>query len=99
MLAGRSSFIQNALSVTRSAERQIQAARHGARLGDNIGYPGYATPAMDEVFNTFVIPNVRARRDEISPQGAAGDAEAEIRCILAKWRQARAGGRWTGPNE
>ena len=46
----------------------------------NVGYPGYATAATDEVFNTFVDPDdVRprgARRDH-APQAAAEAAQKD----------------------
>ncbi len=56
----------------------------------NVGYPGYATAAIDEVFNTFVIPTMfaKAARDEMSPEDAAKAAEAEIKRIFAKWKTA-----------
>ena len=55
----------------------------------NIGYPGYATAAIDEAFNTFVIPTMFAKvaRDELSPQDAAKAAEAELKRIWSKWNQ------------
>jgi multiple sugar transport system substrate-binding protein len=53
----------------------------------NVGYPGYASAAIDEVFNTFVIPTMfaRAARDEMSPEEAAKAAEKEIKRIFGKW--------------
>ena len=53
----------------------------------NVGYPGYATAAIDEVFNTFVIPTMfgRVARDEATPEQAVRAAEQEIRRIFAKW--------------
>jgi multiple sugar transport system substrate-binding protein len=65
-----------------------------AVLGDalswstNIGYPGYATAAIDEVFNTFVIPTMfaKAARDEMTPEAAVKAADAEVRRIFAKWK-------------
>ncbi|HXZ78685.1 MAG TPA: extracellular solute-binding protein [Terriglobales bacterium] len=53
----------------------------------NIGHPGYASAAMDEVFNTFVIPTMFAKvaRDEMSAEDAASAADKEIRRIFAKW--------------
>ena len=53
----------------------------------NIGYPGYATAAIDEVFNTFVLPTMFARvaRDEATPEAALRAAQAEITRIFAKW--------------
>ncbi len=55
----------------------------------NIGYPGYASPAMDEVFNTFVIPTMfaKAARDELSVDDAVKTADKEIRRIIEKWNR------------
>jgi multiple sugar transport system substrate-binding protein len=54
----------------------------------NVGYPGYATAATDEVFNTFVIPTMFARvaRDEMTAQAAAEAAQKDVERIFAKWR-------------
>jgi multiple sugar transport system substrate-binding protein len=56
----------------------------------NVGYPGFATAAIDEVFNTFVIPTMFAKvaRDELSPEDAARAAEKEIKRIFDKWNKA-----------
>jgi multiple sugar transport system substrate-binding protein len=53
----------------------------------NVGFPGYATAAIDEVFNTFVIPTMFARvaREDLTPEEAVRVAEQEIRRIFAKW--------------
>jgi multiple sugar transport system substrate-binding protein len=55
----------------------------------NVGYPGFATAAIDEVFNTFQLPTMFAKvaRDEMSPEDAARAAEREIKRIFAKWDQ------------
>jgi multiple sugar transport system substrate-binding protein len=54
----------------------------------NVGYPGYATAAIDEVFNTFVIPTMfaKAARDEMTPEDAARAADKEVRRIFDKWK-------------
>lgn len=54
----------------------------------NVGYPGYATAGIDEVFNTFVIPTMfaKAARDESTPEEAMAAAEKEIRRIFDKWK-------------
>jgi multiple sugar transport system substrate-binding protein len=65
-----------------------------AVLGDvlewatNVGYPGYATAAIDEAFNTFVLPTMFAKvaRDELSPEDAVKAAEREYRRIFDKWK-------------
>ena len=54
----------------------------------NVGYPGYATAAIDEVFNTFVIPTMfaKAAQDVLSPEDSVRAAEKEIRRIFDKWK-------------
>ncbi|MFY3742609.1 ABC transporter substrate-binding protein [Anaeromyxobacter sp. Red801] len=54
----------------------------------NVGYPGYATAAIDEVFNTFVIPTMFAKvaRDELPAREAAKAAEAAVKRIFDKWK-------------
>ena len=65
-----------------------------AVLGDvlswatNVGYPGFATAAIDEAFNTFVIPTMfaKAARDEMTAEAAVKAADTELRRIFAKWK-------------
>jgi multiple sugar transport system substrate-binding protein len=54
----------------------------------NVGYPGYATASIDEVFNTFVLPTMFAKavRDEMTPEAAVRAADTEVRRIFAKWK-------------
>ncbi len=54
----------------------------------NVGYPGYATAAISEAYNTFQIPTMfaKAARDELSPEDAAKAAEREIKRIFDKWK-------------
>ena len=54
----------------------------------NVGYPGYATAAVDEVFNTFVLPTMfaKAARDEMTPEAAVDAADKEVRRIFDKWK-------------
>jgi len=54
----------------------------------NVGYPGYASAAIDEVFNTWVIPTMfaKAARDEMSPEDAVEAADKEVRRIFDKWK-------------
>ena len=53
----------------------------------NVGYPGYATAAVDEIFNTFVLPTMfaKAARDELSVDDAVKAADKEVRRIMQKW--------------
>ena len=51
------------------------------------GHPGYATPAIEEVLNRWVIPNMfaRAARGEQTAEDSARQAEAEMKRIFVKW--------------
>ncbi len=53
----------------------------------NVGFPGYATAAIDEVFNTFVVPTMFARvaREELTPGAAVEAAQREVERIFKKW--------------
>ncbi len=53
----------------------------------NIGYPGYATAAIDEVFNAFIVPRMFAAvaKGRRSPEEAAAMAEKRVRRIFEKW--------------
>src|SRR5262245_3940558 len=53
----------------------------------NVGFPGFATPGIDEVFNTFVIPTMfaRAARGEQTPEAAAEAGQREVERIFKKW--------------
>jgi multiple sugar transport system substrate-binding protein len=56
----------------------------------NLGYPGYATPAIEEVFNAFVIPKMFAvvAKGDLNPEGGAAAAEKEIKRIFKMWERA-----------
>jgi len=54
----------------------------------NVGYPGYATAAIDEAFNTFVIPTMfaKAARGDMTPEESVRAADTEMRRIFDKWK-------------
>lgn len=55
----------------------------------NIGHPGYATAAIDEVFSTWIIPTMFAKvaRNEMSAEDAAKAAETEIKRIFERRKE------------
>ena len=65
-----------------------------AVLGDvldwatNVGYPGYASAAIDESFKTWVIPTMFAKvaRGDETPENAAAAAEKEYKRIFDRWK-------------
>jgi len=54
---------------------------------DIYGYPGPDTPAVDEVANNFIIPDMMANAatGKMTPEEAMKWAEKEITAIYAKW--------------
>jgi maltose-binding protein MalE len=55
----------------------------------NVGHPGPASPAIGEIFGTFVIPNMMARvaRGQQSAEQSVEQATQESEQIFKKWRQ------------
>jgi multiple sugar transport system substrate-binding protein len=53
----------------------------------NVGYPGYATAAIDETFSTWVLNTMfaKAATGTLSPQDAISEAEATCKQIWRKW--------------
>lgn len=56
----------------------------------NLGSPGYANAATDEVLNEGIIPTMfaRAATGETTPEDAVAQAARAIRPIFEKWREA-----------
>ncbi len=55
----------------------------------NVGYPGYATAAVDEMFSTWVL-NVmfaKAASGAATPEEALKEADAASKRIFAKWKE------------
>jgi multiple sugar transport system substrate-binding protein len=55
----------------------------------NVGYPGYANAAIDEIFNTWVINTMfaKAATGSDTPENMVAQADATCKRIFAKWRE------------
>jgi multiple sugar transport system substrate-binding protein len=55
----------------------------------NVGYPGYATAAIDEVFSTWVVNTMfaKAAAGASTPEQAVKEAEEKCKRIWAKWKE------------
>ncbi len=55
----------------------------------NVGYPGYSNAAIDEIWNTWLIPQMFAQvaQNKMTPAEAAKAAERQMKAIFAKWRK------------
>ncbi len=54
----------------------------------NLGYPGYANAAIDEIFSSWIISTMfaRAASGKMSPEDALAQADKEVQAIFQKWR-------------
>jgi multiple sugar transport system substrate-binding protein len=54
----------------------------------NVGYPGYANAAIDEIFGTWVVNTMfaKAAAGAMPPEEAMKEADQKCREILTKWR-------------
>lgn len=55
----------------------------------NVGHPGPANPAIGEILDTFVIPDMfaKAATGQLNPRQAVAAADGRVKEIFAKWRR------------
>ncbi|MFQ5914713.1 MAG: ABC transporter substrate-binding protein [Nitrospinota bacterium] len=55
----------------------------------NVGYPGYANAAIDEVFSTWVVSTMfaKAAQGVLTPEAAVDEAGKAVGRIFKKWRE------------
>ena len=56
----------------------------------NVGYPGHANAAVDEIFSNWLISNMFAQvaKGKMTPDESLAAADREVRTTFDKWRQA-----------
>jgi multiple sugar transport system substrate-binding protein len=54
----------------------------------NVGHPGFSNAAIDEIFNTWLVPQAFAQvaQDKTSPADAVSTLDREAKRIYRKWR-------------
>ena len=67
---------------------KYQLLTEAAEWTTNLGYPGYENPAIDEIFNAGLIPNMfaNAATGKMTPDEALTQADQEVRKIFQKWQ-------------
>jgi multiple sugar transport system substrate-binding protein len=70
----------------RGKYKALRDALHWTR---NLGHPGYATPAIQEIFYNSLLPRMFAAvaKGEQSAENAAAAAELEVTRIVNQWKQ------------
>ncbi|HZJ08138.1 MAG TPA: ABC transporter substrate-binding protein [Trueperaceae bacterium] len=69
-------------------EGKLRPLLNATEWTTNVGHPGVTSPAVAEVFNTFVIPNMFARavRGDETPEQSIRTAAGEARAVFEAWR-------------
>jgi multiple sugar transport system substrate-binding protein len=68
---------------------KLEVLRHAESWTGWLGYPGYANPAVSEVYEEHLISAMMAEvaRGNKSPEEAVKQTAAQINAIFAKWRK------------
>jgi multiple sugar transport system substrate-binding protein len=82
-------FSKDPFALPGEATDKLKALLDADKWATNVGHPGPASPAIGEIFGTFVIPNMFAQvaRGTKDPQEAVKEAAAQCRQIFDKWRK------------
>ena len=68
---------------------KLAALRDALQWSTNVGHPGPANPAIGEIFDTFVIPDMfaKAATGQLTPKQALEEAHRRCKEIFEKWRR------------
>lgn len=82
-------FKHDPFALQGEATDKLKVLLGAEKWATNIGHPGPASPAIGEIFSTFVIPNMFAQvaRGNKNPEEAVKEATAQCRQIFDKWRK------------
>jgi multiple sugar transport system substrate-binding protein len=82
-------FTNDPFKLEGEADGKLKPLLNAPQWTTNVGHPGPTSPAVAEVFNTFVMPNMMARavRGQQSPEDSIKQAAADARKVFSSWRQ------------
>lgn len=81
-------FDKDPFALPGESTDKLKGLKDAEKWSTNVGHPGPASPAIGEVFGTFVIPNMMANAARgMQPETSIEQAETLIKAIYAKWRQ------------
>ncbi len=81
-------FAKDPFALPGEATDKLKGLRDAEKWSTAVGHPGPSSPAVGEVFGTFVVPNMMANAARgMKPELAVEQAEALIKIIYAKWRE------------
>ena len=76
-------------TLRQAVKRRLAVLADSLDWATNVGYPGYATAAVDEVFSTWVLNTMfaQAATGALSPEDAIKEADGKCKRIWAKWQE------------
>lgn len=81
-------FDKDPFALPGEATDKLKGLKDAERWSTAVGHPGPASPAVGEVFGTFVLPNMMANAARgLKPKIAIEQAETLIKAIYEKWRK------------
>ncbi len=82
-------FENDPFKLPNEADGKLRPLLNAVEWTTNVGHPGVCSPAVAEVYNTFIIPNMFARavRGDESPEDSIRTAASEARAVYDAWRQ------------
>jgi len=82
-------FSKDPFALPGEATDKLKALLDAEKWSANVGHPGPASPAIGEIFGTFVIPNMFAlvAQGKKRPEEAVKEAAAQCSRIFDKWRE------------
>lgn len=81
-------FAHDPFRLDGEADGKLATLTDAVKWTANLGHPGYSNPAVGEVFNTFVLPNMlaKAARGTLTPEQTVDEAARQCMAIYAQWR-------------
>ncbi|MFQ6673028.1 MAG: hypothetical protein ACE5KY_06985, partial [Candidatus Tectimicrobiota bacterium] len=81
-------FDKDPFALPGEATDKLKVLKDAEKWSTAVGHPGPASPAIGEVFGTFVLPNMMANAARgMKPGVAVAQAETLPKAIFKKWRK------------
>lgn len=81
-------FDKDPFALAGEATDKLKVLKEAEKWSTAVGHPGPSSPAIGEVFGTFVVPNMMANAARgMKPKLAVAQAETLIKAIFKKWRR------------
>ncbi|HZW99041.1 MAG TPA: extracellular solute-binding protein [Trueperaceae bacterium] len=82
-------FTNDPFKLPNEADGKLLPLLNATEWTTNVGHPGVCSPAVAEVYNTFVVPNMFARavRGDQTPEESIRTAAGEANAIFTAWRE------------